>query len=59
MNYTVKELALAYAKTLVEYHTAQQSEVCAPMWVYEARDAMWAAENRLNAACERAAKLNA
>ena len=57
-TYTVQELAQQYAEALVEYHTAQQSEVCAPMWVSEARDAMYAAEQALNAACHRQAQMN-
>jgi hypothetical protein len=58
MNYTVQELALAYAATLVEYHEAQQSDVCdRERWVRTARDAMFTAQTELNAACERAAKL--
>jgi hypothetical protein len=58
MNYTVQELALHYANTLVEYHEAMQSDVCdKERWVRSARDAMYDAQNALNAACERAAEL--
>ena len=58
MNYTVQELALHYAATLVEYHEAQNSDVCdKSRWVREATNAMYAAQNALNAACERAAEL--
>lgn len=57
-TYTVQELAQRYAETLIEYHTALQSEVCAPMWVSEARDAMYAAEQALNAACQRQAQMD-
>lgn len=60
MNYTVQELALQYAATLVEYHEAQNSTVCdKARWVREATNAMYAAQNALNAACERQAELNA
>jgi len=58
MPYTVQELALRYAETLVEYHEAQKSDVCdKERWVRTARDAMYNAQNELNAACERAAEL--
>ena len=57
-TYTVQELAQRYAETLIEYYTALQSEVCAPMWVSEARDAMYAAEQALNAACQRQAQMD-
>lgn len=60
MNYTVQELALRYAETLVEYHEAQNSDVCdKARWVREATNAMYAAQNALNTACERQAELNA
>ena len=60
MTYTVQELALHYAETLVEYHEAQKSDVCdKARWVREATNAMYAAQNALNAACERQAELNA
>ena len=58
MTYTVQELALQYAEKLVAYHEAMQSD-----WsdkeraVRRARDEMYAAQNALNAACERAAEL--
>jgi hypothetical protein len=59
VTYTVQELALHYAETLVEYHEAQKSDVCdKERWVRTARDAMYAAQNALNAACERAAELS-
>jgi len=60
LNYTVQELALQYAEKLTAYHEAVQST-----WsdreraVREARDEMYAAQNALNEACERAAELNA
>lgn len=57
-TYTVQELAQRYAEALVEYHTAQQSAVCAPIWVSEARDAMYAAEQALDAACQRQAQMD-
>ena len=58
MNSTVQELALAYAAALTEYHEAMQSDVCdRERWVRSARDAMYDAQNALNAACERAAEL--
>lgn len=60
MNYIVQELALHYSATLVEYHEAQKSDVCdKARWVREATNAMYAAQNALNAACERAAELSA
>ena len=60
MTYTVQELALHYAETLVEYHEAQKSDVCdKERWVRTARDAMYNAQNELNAACQRQAELNA
>jgi uncharacterized protein YPO0396 len=58
MTYTVQELALQYAEKLVAYHETMQSD-----WsdkeraVRRARDEMYAAQNELNAACERAAEL--
>jgi hypothetical protein len=55
-TYTVQELAQRYAEALVEYHTAQQSAVCAPIWVSEARDALYKAQDALNWAAERAAE---
>jgi hypothetical protein len=59
MTYTVQELALRYAETLVEYHEAQKSDVCdKERWVRTARDAMYNAQTALNAACERAAELS-
>ena len=58
MNYTVQELALKYAEALVEYHEANRSDVCdKARWVREATNAMYAAQNALNAACERQAEL--
>lgn len=58
MTYTVQELALQYAETLVEYHEAQKSDVCdRERWVRNARDAMYNAQTALNQACERAAEL--
>lgn len=60
MTYTVQELALHYAATLVEYHEAQKSDVSdKERWVRTARDTMYAAQNALNEACEHAAELNA
>lgn len=58
MNYTVQELALTYAQTLVEYHEAKNSDVCdKDRWVREATNAMYDAQYLLNEACERAAEL--
>jgi hypothetical protein len=55
----VQTLALQYAQALVEFHEAQQSDVCdKDRWVREARDAMYDAQNTLNEACEREAALN-
>ena len=55
----VQTLALQYAQALVEFHEAQQSDVCdKDRWVREARDAMYNAQNTLNEACEREAALN-
>ena len=60
MNYTVQELALRYAEALVEYHEANRSDVCdKARWVREATNALYAAQNALNDACERQAELNA
>jgi hypothetical protein len=60
MTYTVQELALQYAEKLVEYHEAQKSDVCdKERWIRTARDEMYMAQNTLNAACKRAAELNA
>jgi DnaJ-domain-containing protein 1 len=60
MTYTVQELALKYAEALVEYHEANRSDVCdKARWVREATNAMYAAQNALNGACERQAELNA
>jgi len=60
MNYTVQELALKYAEALVEYHEANRSDVCdKARWVREATNALYAAQNALNDACERQAELNA
>ena len=59
MTYTVQELALHYAETLVEYHEAQNSDVCdKARWVREATNAMYAAQNALNDACLRQAEQN-
>ena len=57
-TYTVQELAQRYAETLIEYYTALQSEVCAPMWVSETRDALYKAQDALNWEAERAVELN-
>jgi hypothetical protein len=55
----VQTLALQYAQALVEFHEAQQSDVCdKDRWVREARDAMYDAQNTLNEAAEREAALN-
>jgi hypothetical protein len=55
----VQTLALRYAQALVEFHEAQQSDVCdKDRWVREARDAMYDAQNTLNEAAEREAALN-
>jgi hypothetical protein len=60
MTYSVQELALQYAEKLTEYHEAQKSDVCdKERWVRTARDEMYLAQTALNAACERAAELNA
>ena len=60
MTYTVQELALQYAETLVAYHEANQSDVCdQEQWVRRARDEMYDAQTALNTACERAADLRA
>lgn len=58
MTYTVQELALQYAEALVAYHEAMQSDVCDKVrQVRRATNEMYAAQNALNAACERAAEL--
>ena len=55
----VQKLALYYAEKLVEFHEANQSDVCdKERWVREARDAMYDAQNTLNEAAEREAALN-
>jgi len=55
----VQKLALSYAEALVEYHEAQQSDVCdRERWVRTARDAMFTAQAALNDAAEREAALN-
>ena len=59
MNSTVQELALRYAETLVEYHEAQQSDVCdRERWVRTARDAMYNAQTALSQACASVAEFN-
>ena len=59
MTYTVQELALKYAEALVEYHEANRSDVCdKARWVREATNALYAAQNALNDACERQAEMN-
>lgn len=41
--------AIVYADALVEYHTAQQSDVCdKARWVRETRDALYIAQNYLD-----------
>jgi hypothetical protein len=58
MPYTVQELALQYAEKLVAYHEAVQSDCCdKDRVVRRATNEMYAAQNALNAACERAAEL--
>jgi hypothetical protein len=58
MNYTVQELALQYAEKLVAYHEAMQSDWCnKERALRAARDEMYDAQNALDYACERAAKL--
>jgi hypothetical protein len=58
MKYTVQELALQYAEKLTAYYEAMQSD-----WddkrrqIQRARDEMYAAQNALAYACERAAEL--
>jgi hypothetical protein len=55
----VQKLALSYAEALVEYHEAQQSDVCdRERWVRTARDEMFLAQAALNDAAEREAALN-
>lgn len=59
MNYTVQELAMKYAESLVEYHTALQSDVCdKDRWVRESRDEMYSAQEALNTAAKMAAELS-
>ena len=60
MTYTVQELALRYAETMVEYYEAQKSDVCdKERWVRNARDAMYNAQTALSQACASVAELNA
>ena len=69
MTYTVQELALQYAETLVRYHEVNQHVEAArkahgtalredELELRRARDDMYDAQNALNAACERAAEQN-
>jgi hypothetical protein len=55
MTYTVQELALQYAEKLTAYHAAMQNDK--DRAVLQARDELYLAQNKLNAACERDAEL--
>jgi uncharacterized protein YPO0396 len=58
MNYTVQELALQYAEKLTAYYEAVNSDWCnKDRATYAAREEMYAAQDRLDAACQRAAEL--
>lgn len=69
MTYTVQELALQYAESLVRFHEVNQHVEGArknfgqalredEMELRRARDEMYDAQNALNTACERQAELN-